>query len=69
MYRVIQAFFDLKDNNYSYRVGDVYPRAGFTPSAKRIEELSGTKNRQKTPLIVEEVEKAEKPKTTRRVKK
>ena len=69
MYRVIKAFFDLKDNNHSYRVGDVYPRAGFTPSAKRIEELSGTKNRQKTPLIVEEVEKVEKPKTTRRTKK
>lgn len=66
MYRVIKAFFDLKDNNHSYRVGDVFPRAGFTPSAKRIEELSGTKNRQKTPLIVEKVEK---PKTTRRVKK
>lgn len=69
MYRVIKAFFDLKDDDHSYRVGDVYPRAGVTPSAKRIEELSGTKNRQKTPLIVEEVEKVEKPKTTRRVKK
>lgn len=69
MYRVIKAFFDLKDSDHSYRVGDVYPRAGLTPSAKRIEELSGTKNRQKTPLIVEEVEKVEKPKTTRRVKK
>ena len=67
MYRVIKAFFDLKDNDHSYRVGDVYPRAGFTPSAKRIEELSGAKNRQKTPLIV--AEEVEKPKPTRRVKK
>lgn len=51
MYRVIKDFVDLKDNSHPYRVGDVFPRSGKTASDKRIEELSTTANRQKTPLI------------------
>lgn len=51
MYRVIEVFTDLQDNNYRYNVGDEYPRTGYKPSAKRIDELSGTNNKRGKPLI------------------
>lgn len=51
IYKVIRHFTDLQDNNYAYKVGDTYPRAGLSPSAERIEELAGSQNKQKTPLI------------------
>lgn len=51
MYRVIEVFTDLQDNNYHYSVGDEYPRAGYKPSAKRIDELSGANNKRGKPLI------------------
>lgn len=57
MYKVIQTFADLTDFEYIYKVGDVYPRDGYTPSKERIEELSSSKNRLKTPLIKAEKEK------------
>lgn len=78
MYKVIKFFHDLEDKKetksgtvyHAYNVGDVYPREGFKPSDGRIEELSGSENRQGEPLIelVEEVEEKveEKPKTTRK---
>ena len=56
MYRVIKGFYDIQDEAHYYLPGDVYPREGYKPSAKRISELSGHKNRQKTPLIKEEPE-------------
>ena len=56
MYRVIKGFYDCLDGAHWYSPGDVYPRDGHEPTAKRIAELSGNKNRQKTPLIVEEPE-------------
>lgn len=71
MYKVIKAFFDLKDNGFPYNVGDLYPRAGKEVSDVRIEALATDKNRQKTPLIKlvevpkeapKEEPKAEKPK-------
>ena len=67
MYKVIKAFFDLKDNGFPYNVGDPFPREGKEVSEARIEILASNKNRQNTPLIekVEEPEeepKAEKPK-------
>ena len=42
---VYKAFKDLKDNDYIYKEGDIYPREGLKPSKKRIEELSSTKNK------------------------
>ena len=61
-YKVVKHFTDLQDNNFSYKVGDTYPRKGLTVLQSRINELAGSKNRQGEPLI-EEVEepKAEKP--------
>ena len=41
----------MQDNNYRYNVGDEYPRTGYKPSAKRIDELSGTNNKRGKPLI------------------
>ena len=55
MFRVVKLFTDLQDNDYKYEVGDEYPRLGLKPSLARIKELSGSDNRQGTPLI-EEVE-------------
>lgn len=51
MFEVITAFTDLQDSNYKYAAGDKYPREGYTPSAERIAELSGSENRRKLPLI------------------
>ena len=53
MYKVIKLFTDLQDKNHTYNVGDTYPREGLSPTAERIAELSGSKNRQRAPLIEE----------------
>lgn len=50
-YRVIKLFTDLQDNSYKYEVGDRYPHLGYEPTAQRIAELSGSQNKQRTPLI------------------
>ena len=55
MYKAIEMFTDLQDDNYKYEVGDEYPRLGLKPSLARIEELKGSDNKQHTPLI-EEIE-------------
>lgn len=62
MYKVIHYFTDLQDNDYAYHVGDEYPRHGLSVSDTRIKELSGSENKQKTPLIsyVEDVNVVEK---------
>lgn len=65
MYRVIHKFYDLKDNNHVYSVGDTFPRNGVEVDAERIAELASDENRLGVPLI-EEV--AEKPKRTRKKK-
>ena len=51
MYRVVKAFFDLQDGNHRYEIGDTFPRGGVSVSEKRVAELSGGKNAQRTPLI------------------
>lgn len=51
MYKVICYFTDLKDKNYPYHVGDIFPREGMEVSEKRLQELSGENNRRKRPLI------------------
>ena len=56
-YKVIKAFYDLQNGDHYYEVGDDFPD-------KRIKELSGCNNRQKTPLIVETAEKPKKRKKT-----
>ena len=63
MYRVINAFRDLKDNNHVYSVGDTFPHNGVEVDAERLSELASDKNRLGVPLI-EEV--TEKPKRTRK---
>ena len=65
MYRVIHKFYDLKDNNHAYSVGDTSPHNGGEVDAERLSELASDKNLQGVPLI-EEV--AEKPKRTRKKK-
>ena len=76
MYKVISNFTDLKDGNRHYKVGEIYPRDGYTPTAERIEYLLSNKTKRKSPVIEEvveteevESEDAEKPKRTRRTKK
>lgn len=51
-YKVIKDFKDLQDKGHVYRAGDKYPRKGKAKS-ERVEELSSSKNKQKTPLIEE----------------
>ena len=65
MYKVINRFYDLKDNNHAYSVGDTFPHNGVGVDAERIAELASDKNRLGVPLI-EEI--AEKPKRTRKKK-
>lgn len=63
MYKVIKYFTDLHDNNHPYNVGDTFPRKGVEVKPERITELSGSNNKQGTPLI-EEVKKESKSKTS-----
>ena len=65
MYKVIERFMDLQDDNYIYEVGDTYPREGADPTLERIRELASNSNKIGKPLI-EEV--AEKPRRTRKQK-
>ena len=65
MYRVIHKFYDLKDNNHAYSVGDTFHHNGVDVDAERIAELSSDKNRLGVPLN-EEI--TEKPKRTRKKK-
>ena len=65
MYRVVHKFYDLKDNNHAYSVGDTFPHNGVEADAERIAELASGNNRLGAPLI-EEI--AEKPKRTRKKK-
>lgn len=63
MYKVIEFFTDLQDNNRPYRVGDVFPHkdASYPVSEERLAELAGNKNKQGKPLI--QVVKTRKKKT------
>ena len=51
MYKVIKFFTDLKDHDYAYRVGDIFPRKGLTVSEERFKELSTDQNKRGIPLI------------------
>lgn len=50
-YEVVVTFTDLQDGEHLYNVGDEYPRTGYKPSTKRIDELSGANNKRGKPLI------------------
>ena len=65
MYKVIERFMDLQDDNHIYEVGDAYPREGAYPKLERIRELASNRNKIGKPLIEEIVEK---PKRTRKKK-
>ena len=65
MYKVIESFTDLQDDNYVYYVGDTFPHNGVDVDAGRIAELASDNNRRGVPLI-EEIE--DKPKRTRKKK-
>ena len=41
MYKVINEFRDLQDNDYIYEVNDIYPHDNREVPAERIEELAG----------------------------
>ena len=68
MYRVIESFADLKDNKHLYHVGDEFPRDGANVSKSRIDELSGSKNKMRKPLIEQVVAKSEKAEADHTVK-
>lgn len=53
MYRALELFTDLQDNNYKYQAGDEYPRQGLIPTKKRINELLSDNNRRHRPVIEE----------------
>ena len=57
MYRVVHNFYDLKDNNHAYSVGETFPHNGVEVGAERVAELASDKNRLGVPLIEEIVEK------------
>lgn len=51
MYKVLKDFSDIQDHFYVYRAGDTYPRPGTNPSSGRIDELLGSNNARRRPLI------------------
>lgn len=51
MYRVIEGFTDLQDDNHAYSVGDTFPRDGMKVSADRLKELSSANNKRGKALI------------------
>lgn len=55
MFKALEMFTDLQDNNYKYEVGDEYPRLGLKPSLARIKELSGSDNLRGR-AVIEEVD-------------
>lgn len=58
-YKVIYPFADLHDKKYKYEAGDEFPRQGLEVSEDRIEELMGSKNKIKKPLIEKVIEENE----------
>ena len=67
MFKVVKRFYDLKDNNYAYYEGDIFPHNKVKVSEKRIAELSSNKNKMGVPLIVEIPEKPLKKATKKAV--
>jgi len=53
MYKVIEMFTDLNDNDYRYEVGDTFPHKGLKVSDARLKELASADNKRGVPLIKE----------------
>lgn len=53
MYKVIESFYDLHDNDHFYQIGDIFPREGIEVEESRIRELASAGNKLKTPLIAQ----------------
>lgn len=53
MYKVVRFFTDLQDNGHAYNAGETYPRRGYKPTKKRIDELASSNNMRGKPLIAE----------------
>lgn len=51
MYKVVEFFTDLQDNNHPYQAGETFPRDGLEVSEERLAELSGTNNKRGIALI------------------
>jgi hypothetical protein len=64
VYKVIEKFKDLKDNDHIYKVNDIYPRKDIKLEdipQKRIKELTTTKNKIGK-ILIEEIEEESAPK-------
>lgn len=59
MYKAIENFTDLQDNNYAYRVGDIYPREGYSPTTERISRLASRYNKRGRAVIEEIADSSE----------
>ena len=57
-YKVIHFFTDLQDNNYQYKVGDLFPRLGLIVEDARLKQLS-TPNNKRGKALIEFVEDKE----------
>lgn len=51
MYKAIEPFVDLQDNNRAYKPGDIFPREGLNVSESRIADLASASNRRGRPVI------------------
>lgn len=60
MYKVVKAFYDLKDKDYLYSVGDTFPHDGKKVDENRVAELSSNRNKLGVSLIELIPEKPEK---------
>ena len=59
MYKVLKDFIDLKDDNFLYHKGDIYPRDGAEVGDERLLELS-TKNNRIGEILIESVDEPKK---------
>ena len=53
MYIVLKNFTDLEDGGHKYRMGEEYPRQGYTPSEERVKALLSGDNKACLKLIQE----------------
>ena len=51
MHIALEYFTDNLDNGHAYNVGDEYPRQGYEPSEKRIQQLASSDNVRHRPVI------------------
>lgn len=68
MYKALCFFTDLKDHDYAYRAGDIFPRKGVTVSEERLKELSSSNNRRGVPVIEKVKDDTDQPKESKRIK-